>query len=93
MEKEQQQHQIQLNVDPNDYYISMVNMRFEEEGFHFLIASANQAKQFTASPKHAKRIYLLLKQQIEQYEQKFGEIKTQLPNRPQNTQEQNKVGF
>jgi hypothetical protein len=91
MEKEQKQ--IQLNVDPNAYYISMVNMRFEEEGFHFLIASANQARQFTASPKHAKRIYLLLKQQIENYEKQFGEIKTQLPERPQISQEENKVGF
>jgi len=97
MEKEQQ-HQVQLNVDPNAYYISMVNMRFEEEGFHFLIASANQARQFTATPKHAKRIYLLLKQQIENYEKQFGEIKTQLPppaqagERPMITQE-NKIGF
>ena len=96
MEKEQ--HQVQLNVDPNAYYISMVNMRFEEEGFHFLIASANQARQFTATPKHAKRIYLLLKQQIENYEKQFGEIKTQLPppaqagERPMITQE-NKIGF
>jgi len=91
MEKEPQQ--IQLNVDPNAYYISMVNMRFDEEGFHFLIASANQARQFTASPKHAKRIYLLLRQQIENYEKQFGEIKTALPQRPQITQEENKVGF
>ncbi len=100
MEKEQQK-QIQLNVDPNAYYISMVNMRFDEEGFHFLLASGNQGRQFMASPKHAKRIYLLLKQQIENYEKQFGEIKTQLPQRPpaspsqggQNTQEDNKVGF
>jgi len=91
MEKEPQQ--IQLNVDPNAYYISMVNMRFDEEGFHFLIASANQGRQFTASPKHAKRIYLLLKQQLDQYEKQFGEIKTALPQRPQNTQEDTKVGF
>lgn len=93
MEKDQNQQQIQLNVDPNAYYISMVNMRFDEEGFHFLIASGNQAKQFAASPKHAKRMFLLLKQQLEQYENKFGEIKTQLPERPQNTQQENKVGF
>ena len=38
-------------------------------------------------------------QQIENYENKFGEIKTQLPSRPQNTQDlpaqagENKVGF
>lgn len=92
MEKEQQ-HQIQLNLDPNSYLITMVNMAFNEEFFNFLIASGNQGRQFTATPKHAKRIYLLLKQQIENYEEQYGEIKTQLPQRPQNTQEDNKVGF
>ncbi|OGZ66801.1 MAG: hypothetical protein A3C58_00905 [Candidatus Staskawiczbacteria bacterium RIFCSPHIGHO2_02_FULL_34_10] len=91
MEKEQQQ--IQLNIDPNSYAITMVNMLFDEEFFHFMIASGNQGRQFVATPKHAKRIYLLLKQQIENYEKKFGEMKTQLPERPQNTQEESKVGF
>ncbi len=96
MEKEQEQEhqqQIQLSVDANAYFISMVNMRFDEEAFSFLIASGNQGRQFVATPKHAKRIYLLLKQQIEQYEQKFGEIKTQLPERPKTTGERPKVGF
>ena len=98
MEKDQQQNQqqkqqIQLNADPNAYYISMMNIRFDEEGFHFLLASGNQAKQYAASPKHAKRIHLLLKQQIDNYENQFGEIKTQLPERPQATQGENKIGF
>lgn len=92
MEKEQQQ-QIQVGLDPNAYMITMVNMGFDEEMFHFLITSANQGRQFVATPKHAKRIYLLLKQQIENYEKKFGEIKTQLPQMPKNTTEESKVGF
>lgn len=96
MEKEPQ-NQIQINMDPNSYMISMVNMGFDEELFHFMITSANQGRQFSATPKHAKRIYLLLKQQIEQYESKFGEIKTQLPDpkgaQPQNTAEDPKLGF
>lgn len=93
MEKEQQPKQIQLNVDPNAYMITMMNIGFDVEMFHFLIASGNQGRQFTATPKHAKRIYLLLKQQIENYEKQFGEIKTELPQRPQATQEENKLGF
>jgi len=68
-------------------------MRFDEEAFSFLIASGNQGRQFVATPKHAKRIYLLLKQQIENYEKQFGEIKTKLPDRPANTQSETKVGF
>lgn len=94
MEKEHQEpQQIQVNLDPNSYMITMVNMGFDEEMFHFLITSGNQGRQFTATPKHAKRIYLLLKQQIEDYEKKFGEIKTSLPSMPKNTQLTNKIGF
>ena len=95
MEKEQkpQPQQIQLGVDPNAYTITSINMGFDEEIFHFLIASGNQGRQFVATPKHAKRILMVLKQQIEEYETKFGEIKTQLPQRPQFTQEEKPVGF
>jgi len=89
----QEQPQVQINLDPSSYMITMVNMAFDEEMFHFLITSANQGRQFVATPKHAKRIYLLLKQQIENYEKKFGEIKTQLPEMPKNTSEEPKVGF
>jgi len=91
MEKEQQQ--IQVNLDPNSYMLTMVNMGFDEEMFHFLLTSGNQGRQFTATPKHAKRIYLLLKQQIENYEKKFGEIKTELPKFPGNTKTEPKIGF
>jgi hypothetical protein len=90
MEKEPQQ--IQLNLDPNAYAITNVNMASDEELFHFMLISGNQGRQFTATPKHGKRIYLLLKQNIEAYEKKFGEIKTQLPQKPGNTKE-DKVGF
>lgn len=93
MEKEQQPQQVQINVDPNSYMITMVNMGFNEEMFHFLITSANQGRQFVATPKHAKRIYLLLKQQVEDYEKQFGEIKTQLLTMNKNTSEEPKVGF
>jgi hypothetical protein len=71
----------------------MVNMVFDEEMFHFLLTSANQGRQFVATPKHAKRIYLLLKQQIENYEKQFGEIKTSLPQMTKNTSETKNIGF
>ncbi len=89
----QNKKEIQLNLDPNVYLITLMNIGFNEEFFNLLVASGNQAKQYSATPKHAKRIYLLLKQQVEAYEQRFGEIKTQLPERPQSTQEETKVGF
>lgn len=92
MEKEQAQ-QIQIGLDPNAYAITNVNVVFDEEPFHFLFTSGNQGRQFIATPKHAKRIFFLLKQQIENYEKQFGEIKTQLPTMNKNTSEEPKVGF
>lgn len=71
----------------------MVNMMYNEEGFNFLITSGNQGRQFTATPKHAKRISMLLEKQIKEYEKQFGEIKTQLPEIPKQSQEENKIGF
>lgn len=91
MDKEPQQ--IQVNLDPNVYAVTMVNMIFDEEAFQFLITSGNQGRQFLATPKHAKRIYLLLKKQIEEYEKKFEEIKTQLPEIPKASQGGAKIGF
>lgn len=93
MEQEQAKKQIQLNLDPNVYLITLMNIGFNEEFFNLLVASGNQAKQYSATPKHAKRIYLLLKQQVEKYEEKYGEIITKLPEKPQSTQPENKIGF
>lgn len=84
--------EIKINVDPNVYTITLVNMGFDEELFHFLIATGNQGRQFVAVPKHAKRIYLLLKKMIEQYEGKFGELKTELPKVKENQKSEN-LGF
>lgn len=92
MEKKEPQA-IQISLDPNAYAITNVSIVSDEEMFHFLLTSGNQGRQFTATPKHAKRIYLLLKQQIENYEKQFGEIKTQLPQMQKNTSEEPKVGF
>ena len=92
---QEQQPQIQLSLDPNSYAVTNVNIGSDEEMFYLSIASGNQMRQFAASPKHTKRIYLLLKQQIENYEKKFGELKTKLPNpnKPQETKEETNLGF
>lgn len=84
---------IQINLDPNSYAITNVSIASDEEMFHFFITSGNQGRQFTSTPKHAKRIYLLLKQQLETYEKQFGEIKTQLPTRPQGEDKKEETGL
>ena len=55
-----EEKQIQINLDPVLYALSNVNMGFNEEVFDLVMISGNQARQFRVSPKHAKRIYLLL---------------------------------
>ena len=41
--------------------------------------SGNQARRYLATPKHAKRILLLLQKQIEMYEKQFEVLDTVLP--------------
>lgn len=92
MEKEQPQ--IQLNLDPNIYTVTNVNLGHDPELFHFLLSSGNQGRQFAATPAHAKRISMLLQQQIEQYEKHFGQIKTALPKMQASAKEEStKLGF
>lgn len=89
---EEEQKQIKVNLDPNIYAITNVSINFSEEEFMFNVFSGNQARRFSASPKHAKRIYLLFEKYIKEYESKIGEIKTQLPEKPE-TRRKEKIGF
>jgi hypothetical protein len=84
--------QIKINLDPVLYALSNVNIGYNEEVFDFLFVSGNQARQFRASPKHAKRIYFLLGKYLEEYEKKFGHLETQLPEKREAAQEA-KIGF
>jgi len=84
--------QIKINLDPVLYALSNVNIGCNEEVFDFLFISGNQARQFRASPKHAKRIYLLLGKYLEEYEKKFGQLRVQLPEKRETAQE-GKMGF
>ncbi|PIR71512.1 MAG: hypothetical protein COX89_01460 [Candidatus Nealsonbacteria bacterium CG_4_10_14_0_2_um_filter_37_10] len=89
---EEEQKQIKINLDPILYALSNVNIRFTEEVFDFLMVSGNQARQFCASPKHAKRIHLLLGKCLDEYEKKFGPLETQLPEKKETASEE-KIGF
>ena len=84
--------QIKINLDPVLYALSNVNIGVSEEVFDFLMVSGNQARQFRASPKHAKRIYLLLGKYLAEYEKKFGPLETQLPEKKETGKEE-ELGF
>jgi len=87
-----EEKQIKINLDPVLYALTNVDVRFWEESFNFLLISGNQARQYYTSPKHAKRIYLLLEKAIGEYEKKFGLIKTQLPEKKESEPEE-QIGF
>lgn len=85
---------IRINLDPILYAVNNVNIAFNEEDFVFTIFSGYQARRFVVSPKHAKRIYLLLEKQIAEYEKKFGKLETKLPERMETENEKEKsLGF
>ncbi len=88
----QEKKEVKINLDPILYAISNINVRFNEENFEFLMVSGNQGRQFSASPKHAKRLYLLLEKNIAEYEKKFGPLKTSLPEKKTAASEE-KIGF
>ena len=71
--------QVQIQVDPNMYFLTMANIMADEEQFTFMMSYGNQARRYVLSPKHAKRFMLLLDKQMAEYEAKFGEIKAELP--------------
>ena len=87
-----EEKQIKVNLDPVLYALSNFNVGFNEELFDFLMVSGNQARQFRVSPKHAKRIYLLLGKYLAEYEKKFGPLETQLPEKKETASEE-KFGF
>jgi hypothetical protein len=89
---ENEKKQIRVNLDPTLYALSNVNVGFNQEVFDFLMISGGQGRQFRASPKHAKRIYLLLGKYIGEYEGKFGPIETQLLSKME-TAAKEKIGF
>ena len=88
-----EKQQITINVDPNIYELTNVNIFVSEEQFVFAFFSGNQVRQFLSTPKHTKRIYLLLKGQIENYEKQFGNVEAQNSS-PNNTKEKGEeIGF
>lgn len=83
-----------IMIDPNQYALSNISILFDDEQFLFQVASGNQLRNFIASPKHAKRIMLLLQKQVEAYEAKNGELKTELLQKKSQTSETDKrMGF
>ena len=85
-----QQQQIPLEAPAHALQNMMV--QYDQEGFRLVLMSGGPARMYVLSPKHAKRIMLLLEKQINEYESKFGELETTLPE-AQGSTESEGLGF
>ncbi len=86
-------HPIPMNIEAHINTLTNANIQYSEEDFLFQFDSGNQVRRFMASPKHAKRILLLLQARIGEYEKQFGDIKTELIAKQQQSTEEKKFGF
>jgi len=84
--------QQQIPIDGHAHALMSVLVNFDEEHFQLLMMSGGPARLYVASPKHAKRLMLLLQKQLADYEAKFGDLKTALAAATKGTTEE-EVGF
>ncbi len=84
----------QVDIDPVHYASQIFDISFNEESFYLTVTSGKRGRIYVLAPKHAKRLYLLLKKHIREYEEKYGELKTELPKKnPSATASQSAIGF
>lgn len=69
----------QIQIESQIFSITNINVAASEEDFLITITTGNQARRYQISPKHAKRVSMLLSQWVSQYESQFGELETSLP--------------
>lgn len=80
-------------LEPVLFALNSVSVNYDQESFLLTMISGSQARNYSLSPLHAKRLSLLMQKQISEYESKFEELKTELPkNIPEQTSE-SKIGF
>lgn len=68
-----------VKLEDVHFALTQAFVLFGEEEFLIALVSGSLGRQYHLSPKHAKRLYLRLQQQIQSYERQFGELKTELP--------------
>lgn len=88
MSKKEQKFQASSHIP----FLTQVTAEFSEESFYLNAFSGNQVYRFALSPKHAKRIKMLLEKKIEKYEKEHGELETKLP-KEEGSKEDEDLGF
>lgn len=85
--------EIKINMDPFPMALSSAAVLNDEENFSLILISGIQGRNYVLSPKHAKRLLLLLQQKITEHEAQFGELKTELPKANPGQTAEKKIGF
>lgn len=82
----------QYQATPNIPFITRATANFSQEHFGMNIFSGNKVYRFACSPKHAKRIKILLERKIEEYEKEHGKLETELPKK-EGSKQKDDLGF
>ena len=91
MPKEEQS--ISADIEPPAYALNNFQVRLTEEFVAMFLTSGSMIRRYECHPKHAKRILLLLKSALDDYEKLYGKINTKLVI-PQETKEiKSTLGF
>ncbi len=84
---------ITISLEPVEFALSNSIIAFDEEIFRLVAVSGNQGRQYVLTPKHAKRLLMLLQARMNEFEGVFGKIETSLPQATPDQSSEKKVGF
>lgn len=80
-------------IDPIIYAMSDAVIDWSEEEFALLMVSGEDARHYQCSPKHMKRLSMLLQLHVEAYEAAHGKLETELVAEEPETDEDQPIGF
>ena len=76
-----EEQQIPIQVNTTVLALTNLGLVFDEEHFVLQLTSGNQMTRYLVTPKHAKRILMLLQRELEKHEDKFGKLDAKLPEK------------
>lgn len=82
-----------IQLESPTHALQNVVTQFDEESVRLIMMSGGPARMYVMSPKHAKRIMLVLQKNINEYEKKFGKLDTKLPEQQGSNKEVESIGF
>ncbi len=80
-------------TEPNIYALTNTELVATEEEFFLHFHSGNSIRRYQLTPKHMKRISLLIDRELSKFEETHGEIKTNLAAPKKKVVKQKKIGF